>query len=57
MTNISLKNFLKTYTPVSNDFIDEYYFFYDLCEKKKREGGGLNFREKVKVFCSVQKFS
>ena len=30
---ISLKDFLKTYTGISNRFIDEYYSFYELCEK------------------------
>ena len=32
MKNISLKDFLKTYTSISNKFIDEYYKFYELCE-------------------------
>ena len=32
MTNISLKQFLKTYTAISNKFIDEYYKFYEMCE-------------------------
>lgn len=32
--NISLKDFLKTYTAISNKFIDEYYKFYELCENK-----------------------
>ena len=32
MKNISLKDFLKTYTSISNKFIDEYYYFYELCE-------------------------
>ena len=31
---ISLKDFLKTYTGISNRFIDEYYSFYELCEKE-----------------------
>ena len=35
MTTISLKDFLKTYTAVSNKFIDEYYYFYELCENDK----------------------
>ncbi len=30
--NISLKDFLKTYTAISIKFIDEYYYFYELCE-------------------------
>ena len=30
---ISLKDFLKTYTGISNRFIDEYYSFYELCDK------------------------
>jgi hypothetical protein len=30
--NISLKEFLKTYTAISIKFIDEYYYFYELCE-------------------------
>ena len=34
MKNISLKTFLKTYTAISNKFIDEYYKFYELCENK-----------------------
>lgn len=29
---ISLKDFLKLYTGISNKFIDEYYSFYELCE-------------------------
>ena len=33
MTSISLKEFLKMYTGISNKFIDEYYKFYELCEK------------------------
>jgi phage anti-repressor protein len=33
--NISLKNFLKTYTAISNKFIDEYYKFYEMCETNK----------------------
>jgi predicted helicase len=31
-TNISLKDFLKTYTAISGKFIDDYYYFYELCE-------------------------
>jgi len=30
-TNISLKDFLKTYTAISGKFIDEYYSFYEMC--------------------------
>lgn len=60
--NISLLYFLKTYTAVSYEFIDEYYKFYVLCEKnmfginldlvieyleiKKREEFYRRFREK-----------
>lgn len=29
---ITLKNFLKKYTAISNKFIDEYFLFYDKCE-------------------------
>jgi len=32
MENISLKDFLKTYTAISIKFIDEYYKFYELCD-------------------------
>lgn len=39
MPNISLKDFLKTYTAISNKFIDEYYYFYELCENEKH---GIN---------------
>jgi len=35
MKNITLKDFLKTYTAISNKFIDEYYKFYELCENNK----------------------
>ena len=31
--NISLKSFLKKYTAISNKFIDEYFKFYEMCEK------------------------
>lgn len=34
-TKISLKDFLKKYTAISNNFIDEYYKFYELCENNK----------------------
>ena len=34
-TNISLKDFLKKYTAISNKFIDEYYSFYEKSEKDK----------------------
>lgn len=33
--NISLPDFLKKYTAISNKFIDKYYKFYELCENKK----------------------
>ncbi len=33
MNSLSLKDFLKMYTGISNKFIDEYYKFYELCEK------------------------
>jgi phage anti-repressor protein len=39
MKNISLKDFLKTYTAISNKFVDEYYFFYELCENNNH---GIN---------------
>jgi phage anti-repressor protein len=32
---ISLKEFLKTYTAISNKFIDSYYNFYEMCETQK----------------------
>ncbi len=32
---INLKDFLKKYTAVSSNFIDEYYSFYEMCEKEK----------------------
>ena len=35
MINIQLKDFLKTYTAISNKFIDKYYHFYELCENNK----------------------
>jgi hypothetical protein len=31
--SINLKIFLKCYTAVNESFIDEYYKFYELCEK------------------------
>jgi phage anti-repressor protein len=34
MTSINLKDFLKTYTAISNKFIDNYYKFYELCENE-----------------------
>ena len=33
--NISLKEFLKKYTAISNKFIDSYYKFYEMCETQK----------------------
>jgi phage anti-repressor protein len=33
--NISLIEFLKTYTAISNKFIDSYYRFYEICETNK----------------------
>jgi len=35
MEKISLKDFLKKYTAISNKFIDEYYKFYEMCEGEK----------------------
>lgn len=32
---ISLKEFLKKYTAISNKFIDKYYKFYEMCENDK----------------------
>ena len=32
MNNITLINFLKKYTTISNKFINEYYKFYNMCE-------------------------
>ena len=32
---ITLKNFLKKYTAISNNFIDEYFLFYEKCEYNK----------------------
>jgi phage anti-repressor protein len=32
---ITLKNFLKKYTAISNNFIDEYFSFYEKCEYNK----------------------
>ena len=29
---ITLKDFLKKYTAISNKFIDEYFLFYEKCE-------------------------
>ena len=37
MNNISLKDFLKKYTAISNKFINEYFVFYEKCETKKQE--------------------
>jgi hypothetical protein len=34
---ITLKNFLKKYTAISNSFIDEYFLFYDKCENKNEK--------------------
>ena len=34
MENLSLKDFLKKYTAISNTFIDEYYLFYERCENE-----------------------
>ena len=33
--NITLLNFLKKYTGISNKFINEYYSFYEMCENNK----------------------
>ena len=33
--NISLLDFLKTYTGISNRFINGYYKFYQICENNK----------------------
>ena len=30
---VSLKEFLKKYTAIPNKFIDNYYKFYEMCEK------------------------
>ena len=33
MSDITLRDFLKTYTAISNKFIDEYIDFFDMCQK------------------------
>jgi phage anti-repressor protein len=55
MTTISLKDFLKTYTVVSNKFIDEYYYFYELCEIDKF---GINVELVIKYleYSDIKKF-
>ena len=37
MTNntLELKNFLKKFTSINNNFIDEYYKFYELCDNEE----------------------
>ncbi len=35
MSKLTLKDFLKLYTAIPIKFIDEYYEFYELCEKNK----------------------
>lgn len=35
MQKLDLKEFLKTYTAISNKFIDEYCHFYEICENEK----------------------
>jgi len=45
MTNITLVDFLKKYTAISNKFINEYYKFYNMCEKKYF---GINIEDVIK---------
>jgi phage anti-repressor protein len=42
---INLKDFLKKYTAISNKFINEYYKFYEMCEKNKY---GIDLEEVIK---------
>ena len=35
MSKLTLKDFLKLYTAIPIKFIDEYYEFYELCEKNE----------------------
>ena len=44
MKNIGLKDFLKTYTAISNNFIDKYYNFYEKCENNIF---GINVRDVI----------
>jgi hypothetical protein len=37
MTKISLKEFLLKFTAVPGKFIDEYFKFYELCEKEENK--------------------
>ncbi len=34
MTTITLKEFLYKFTAIPRKFIDEYYAFYELCQKR-----------------------
>jgi len=52
---IELKDFLKKYTGVSCKFINEYYKFYEMCEKKKF-GIDLNDVLKYLEIKGVEKF-
>lgn len=50
-----MKEFLKTYTAISNKFIDEYYKFYELCENNVY---GINAEQVIKYlnFINPRKF-
>ena len=43
--NISLKDFLKKYTAISNKFINEYYKFYEMCDNNIF---GINVEDVIK---------
>jgi hypothetical protein len=53
--NITLQDFLKTYTAISDKFIDEYYSFYELCENNMY---GINAELIIKYleFANPRKF-
>ena len=55
MENISLKDFLKTYTAISNKFIDEYYIFYELC-KDDNFGIDITLLIKYLEYKDIKKF-
>ena len=49
MNQLSLKEFLKMYTGISNKFIDEYYKFYELCEKNMFGIDSINVIKYLKI--------
>ena len=55
MNQLSLKDFLKKYSTLSNDFIDDFYSIYDFNEEEKPKITKVKKNKKMIIFRITKK--